>query len=77
VPKEEVHAQETDDRHGRHWRGALHSALAADFSIVREGPTGTCQVVETRPTDTKTVIVGNKAFTTRAEAEKQITVLCK
>jgi hypothetical protein len=52
-------------------------ALAADFSIVREGPTGTCQVVETRPTDTKTVIVGNKAFTTRAEAEKQITVLCK
>jgi hypothetical protein len=52
-------------------------ALAADFYIVREGPTGTCHVVETRPSDTKTVIVGNKTFTTRAEAEKQVTVLCK
>jgi hypothetical protein len=52
-------------------------ALAAEFYIVREGPTGTCRVVETRPSDTKMVIVGNKHFVTRAEAEKEVTVLCK
>jgi hypothetical protein len=49
----------------------------ADFFIVREGPTGTCRVVETRPTDTKIVVVGNKAYKVRAEAEKEIAVVCK
>ena len=52
-------------------------ALAAEYYIVREGPTGTCRVVETRPTDTKIVIVGNKHYATRAEAEKEVTVACK
>jgi hypothetical protein len=52
-------------------------ALAAEFYIVREGTSGACRVVETRPTDTKVVIVGNKHFATRAEAEKEVTVLCK
>ena len=49
----------------------------ADFFIVREGPTGPCRVVETRPTDTKIVVVGNKAYKVRTEAEKEIAVVCK
>jgi hypothetical protein len=44
---------------------------------VREGPTGACGVVETRPTDTKIVVVGNKAHKVREEAEKEIAVVCK
>jgi hypothetical protein len=49
----------------------------ADFFIVREGPTGPCKVVETRPTDTKIVVVGNKVYKERSEAEKEVTVVCK
>jgi hypothetical protein len=48
----------------------------ADFFIVREG-TGPCRVVETRPTDTKIVVVGGKAYKVREEAEKEIAVVCK
>ena len=37
-----------------------------------------CKIVETKPADTTTVvIVGDKTFTTREEAEKQIKVICK
>ena len=50
---------------------SITNAPIADFFIVREGPTGTCRVVETRPTDTKIVVVGNKAYKVRAEAEKE------
>ena len=49
----------------------------ADFFIVREGPTGPCRVVETCPTDTKIVIVGNKAYKERAEADRELAVVCK
>jgi hypothetical protein len=49
----------------------------ADFYVVREGTSGPCRVVETRPTDTKIVIVGDKVYKTRAEAEKEVTVVCK
>lgn len=49
----------------------------ADFFIVREGPTGPCKVVETRPTDTKIVVVGNKVYKERSEADKEVTVVCK
>jgi len=48
----------------------------ADYFIVREG-TGACRIVETRPTDSKIVVVGNKAYKTRAEADKELTVVCK
>lgn len=49
----------------------------ADYYIVREGSSGPCRIVEQRPTDTKTVIVGgDKVFTTHEEAQKQMTVLC-
>jgi hypothetical protein len=49
----------------------------ADFWIVREGNTGPCRIVETRPSDNKTLIVGNKAYKTRAEADKEQLVVCK
>lgn len=52
-------------------------ALAAEYYVVRDPDTKKCRVVESRPTDTKIVVVGDKAFVTKEEAEKQITVLCK
>jgi hypothetical protein len=56
--------------------GCATPALA-DFFIVREGPSGPCRVVATRPTDTKIVVVGNKAYKVRTEAEKELAVVCK
>ena len=46
---------------------------------MREGATGKCRVVDLKPTDSKIVIVGGdgKGYTTRAEAEKELTVACK
>jgi len=49
----------------------------ADFWIVREGPTGQCRIVDVRPTDSKIVIVGNKAYKVRDEAQKELAVVCK
>jgi hypothetical protein len=50
----------------------------ADFWIVRDSPTASCRIVETKPTDTKVTIVGgNKVYTTRSDAEKEMTVVCK
>jgi hypothetical protein len=56
---------------------AFATPALADFFIVREGPTGPCRVVETWPTDTKIVVVGDKAYKVRAEAEKELAVVCK
>jgi hypothetical protein len=56
---------------------AFATPAFADFFIVREGPTGPCRIVETRPTDTKIIVVGNKVYKVRAEAEKELTVVCK
>jgi hypothetical protein len=36
-----------------------------------------CRVVETRPTEKTLVVVGDRAYVTRQEAEKQIKVVCK
>ena len=55
--------------------GVVSPALA-DYYIVR-GPDKKCKVVETRPTDKTMVVIGNKAYVTKAEAEKQVTVVCK
>ena len=53
-------------------------AFAADYYIVREGSTGPCRVVESKPTDSKMVIVGgDKMYTTREEAETEMKVVCK
>jgi hypothetical protein len=56
---------------------AFSTPALADFFIVREGPSGPCRIVETRPTDTKIIVVGNKAYKVRAEAEKELAVVCK
>jgi hypothetical protein len=56
---------------------AFSTPALADFFIVREGPSGQCRIVETRPTDTKIIVVGNKAYKVRAEAEKEMVVVCK
>jgi hypothetical protein len=52
------------------------SALAQEFFIVR-GPDKKCRIVEKRPTEKTIVIVGDKAYVTREEAEKQLKVVCK
>jgi hypothetical protein len=31
----------------------------ADYFIVREGSSGPCRVIESRPTDTKIIVIGN------------------
>ena len=56
--------------------GVAAPAFAAEFFIVR-GPDKKCLIVEKRPTDTKMVIIGNKAYVTREEATKQLAVVCK
>jgi len=55
----------------------LVSPAFADFFIVREGNAGQCRIVETRPTDSKIIVVGNKVYKTRDEAQKELTVVCK
>ncbi len=56
---------------------AFATPALADFFIVREGPTGPCRIVETRPTDTKIVVIGNKAYKVRDEAERELKIVCK
>jgi hypothetical protein len=56
--------------------GATAPAFAAEFFIVR-GPDKKCQIVEKRPTDTKMVVIGNKAYVSRDEAQKELTMVCK
>jgi hypothetical protein len=56
--------------------GSAAPAFAADYYIVR-GPDKKCKVVETRPTDTTIVVIGDKTYVTKEEAEKQLAVVCK
>jgi hypothetical protein len=51
-------------------------ALAAEYFVVR-GPDKKCKVVETRPTDKTIVVVGDRAYVSRQEAEAQVKVVCK
>jgi hypothetical protein len=51
-------------------------ALAAEYFIVR-GPDKSCRVVEKRPTEKTIVVVGDKAYVSREEAERQVKVVCK
>ena len=50
--------------------------MAQEYYIVR-GPDKRCRVVESRPTDQTVVVIGDKAFVTRDEAERQVRVVCK
>jgi hypothetical protein len=56
--------------------GVSTPALSAEYFVVR-GPDKKCKVVETRPTDKTVVVVGDRAYVSREEAEKQVTVVCK
>jgi hypothetical protein len=56
--------------------GSTAPAFAAEFYIVR-GPDKKCKVVQTRPTDTTIVVVGDKAYVSQEEAEKQLAIVCK
>jgi hypothetical protein len=56
--------------------GATAPAFAAEFFIVRDADKK-CQIVEKRPTDTKMVVVGNKAYVTRDAAQKELAMVCK
>jgi len=54
----------------------LATPVHADFFIVREGASGPCHVVDTRPTDARTIVVGNKAYIGRADAERELATVC-
>jgi hypothetical protein len=56
---------------------AFATPAFADFFIVREGASGPCRIVETRPTDTKILIVGDKVYKSRAEADRELAVVCR
>ena len=49
---------------------------ASEFYIVR-GADKKCTVVETRPTDKTVMIIGDKAYVSREEADKQLQLVCK
>jgi hypothetical protein len=51
-------------------------AFAQEFFIVR-GPDKTCRVVEKRPAEKTIVVIGDKAYVSREEAERQVKVVCK
>ena len=50
--------------------------FAATFYIIRQDK-GPCQVVEGHPPATVTIIGGNKTYTTREQAEKDLALACK
>jgi hypothetical protein len=51
---------------------AFTTPALADFWIVQDSSTKRCQIVEQRPTTTTTIVGGDRAFTTRVEAENQM-----
>ena len=56
--------------------GVITPALAGEFWIVR-GPDKKCIVVEKKPVEKTIVVIGDKAYVTKEEAEGQIKVVCK
>ena len=51
-------------------------ALAAEYFIVR-GPDKQCRIVEQRPAEKTIVVLGDRAYVTREEAERQVKVVCR
>lgn len=49
----------------------------ADYYIVRESAAGPCRIVDNKPADTKTIVGGDRNYTDRAAAEKEMQLLCK
>ncbi|WP_072396290.1 hypothetical protein [Hyphomicrobium sp. CS1GBMeth3] len=52
-------------------------AIAEEYYIVREGDDKECKIVETRPTEETVVVIGDRAYVTREEAEKELAVVCE
>ena len=50
---------------------------SAEYYIMREAMTGPCKVVDSQPTDSKTIVGGDRTYESRAAAEKQLPLLCK
>jgi hypothetical protein len=57
--------------------GFVATPALADFYIVRESPTADCKIVETKPADSKIIVIGDKVYKTRDEATKELAVVCK
>jgi hypothetical protein len=49
---------------------------AKQFYIIR-GADKHCTIVEEKPTTSTTVVVGNKAYTTREEAQTELKTVCE
>jgi hypothetical protein len=49
----------------------------ADYYIVRESAAGPCHIVDSKPADSKSIVGGDRYYTDRAAAEKEMQLLCK
>ncbi|RZI38608.1 hypothetical protein EGT07_33330 [Herbaspirillum sp. HC18] len=56
--------------------GTTAPAFAAEYFIVR-GADQKCKIVQTRPTDKTVTIIGDKAYVSQDEAQKQLAIVCK
>lgn len=51
-------------------------AAAQEFYVVQNPSTKQCTVVEEKPTDTSVVVMGDKVYTSRSEAESAVRTVC-
>jgi hypothetical protein len=51
-------------------------ALSQQFYIVQNPSTKQCTVVEEKPADTSVVVMGNRVYTSRSEAQSAIRTVC-
>jgi hypothetical protein len=49
--------------------GAAYAQTATEFYVVQDTSTKKCTIVDKKPTTTTTLVVGDKVFKTRTEAE--------
>lgn len=50
---------------------------SADYYIVRESAVGPCRIVDGRPADSKSIVGGDRSYSDRAVADKEMPLLCK
>jgi hypothetical protein len=48
----------------------------AEYYIIRESAVAPCRIVQNRPIDADTIVSGYRKYATRAEAEKEMPLLC-
>jgi hypothetical protein len=56
---------------------AITTPAVAEYYIVRETAIGPCTIVDKKPEDAKTIVGGDRSYMTRAEAGKEMALLCK